>query len=666
MSLVSNRFEIQNLKEDVGVCLSFEDLNTVIVKLFSFSKKGWDSFQIKLFSRDEKESIILDIPDLKEFSAELTFKVNFLIEQEEKYTQKIPFKIIQTNSVKNIQTKKELLQNTVAFCKALNPEYDLEFFSDIDCREFIKQNQGNLPESLKDLLKAYDTIIPGAFKADIFRYVYLYLRGGIYLDNKIIPRVPFRKIIEEDTELLLCADYERTNSYNISNCDSIYTGIIVTMEKNPLFLVLLKECILNILSKQEYFIKDVDERGYTGILSLTGPKLFYSCLYTIPNFEQYIRLKHFIKDNQEDLYSNFIINSLATKELVLTKSFTTEVPLNHYSKYWINKLLFFTNIIEDEKYFYLVYPHFFPDVFDFEIKNRYIIAKREAPWGLDLSVRILEKETSKYSDVFIGRSNSSTKAIYLTNLMFESQEKEPSNVFYLENLSEDDIKVQKMVIAITSVIQTSDFCIGINEPRSLISPEDRYLQTIEQIERTREKAPSATIILLESSPCLEKEKILELSKRVDYLILLFKTSENTLAYQYCHKHWNKSLGEIYSMTKLGELLKNKDFDWFFKLNGRYKFQEDFSLQPFLTPEPTVACVPAEGKFKYQCQTVFYSVPKKYYNLYIEHFLAWLEPSTSVSVEEIYMHFLISLKKFNIVDKLKISGIGATHGKLIYV
>ena len=36
----------------------------------------------------------------------------------------------------------------------------------------------------KRVLYAYDKLIPGAFKADLWRYCIIYINGGIYIDIK--------------------------------------------------------------------------------------------------------------------------------------------------------------------------------------------------------------------------------------------------------------------------------------------------------------------------------------------------------------------------------------------------------------------------------------------------------------------------------------------------
>ena len=61
---------------------------------------------------------------------------------------------------------------------ANNPEHVYKFYEATDRIDFIKNN---FPVSV---LKAYHDIIPGAFKADLFRYCVLYINGGIYIDIK--------------------------------------------------------------------------------------------------------------------------------------------------------------------------------------------------------------------------------------------------------------------------------------------------------------------------------------------------------------------------------------------------------------------------------------------------------------------------------------------------
>jgi mannosyltransferase OCH1-like enzyme len=88
----------------------------------------------------------------------------------------IPLKIFQTWYTKDLPYN---MKQNVDKLKTSNPEFEHYLFDDNDCREFIKNN---FHESV---LKAYDKLIPGAYKADLWRYCVLYIHGGIYMDIKL-------------------------------------------------------------------------------------------------------------------------------------------------------------------------------------------------------------------------------------------------------------------------------------------------------------------------------------------------------------------------------------------------------------------------------------------------------------------------------------------------
>lgn len=57
----------------------------------------------------------------------------------------------------------------------LNPHFEYRFYDGVDRRKFMKEMGG-------DYLKVYDTLLPNAFKADVFRYTVVYRYGGCYMD----------------------------------------------------------------------------------------------------------------------------------------------------------------------------------------------------------------------------------------------------------------------------------------------------------------------------------------------------------------------------------------------------------------------------------------------------------------------------------------------------
>ena len=91
--------------------------------------------------------------------------------------QKIPRIIHQTHTRNEIPDNMQEAMETII---SLNPEYEYRYYSDEDCRDFILKYLGSR------VAKAYDSLIPGAYKADLFRYCVIYIKGGVYLDSGFV------------------------------------------------------------------------------------------------------------------------------------------------------------------------------------------------------------------------------------------------------------------------------------------------------------------------------------------------------------------------------------------------------------------------------------------------------------------------------------------------
>lgn len=158
----------------------------------------------------------------------------------------IPLNIFQTWNSK--QLSKDMKQS-VDTIKNNNPEFKHYLFDDNDCREFIKNTY------LKDVLTAYDKLIPGAYKADLWRYCILYKYGGVYIDIKYKMNNNVKLIDFVDSEHWVWdGDYK-----------GIYNGFLVCLPGN----IILQRAICEIISHTKI--------GYYGKNDLepTGPKLLY-------------------------------------------------------------------------------------------------------------------------------------------------------------------------------------------------------------------------------------------------------------------------------------------------------------------------------------------------------------------------------------------------------
>ena len=119
-------------------------------------------------------------------------------------------------------------------CMMLNIQ-NLEYFNDNMCREFIKK------EFNSNVLKAYDTIIPTAYKADLFRLCVLYIKGGIYGDLTQ-QFLKYFDVNEFKTHLIIVKDRPFA---------SIQISFIATVPKNYFFLYAINNICEQIISKNK-------------------------------------------------------------------------------------------------------------------------------------------------------------------------------------------------------------------------------------------------------------------------------------------------------------------------------------------------------------------------------------------------------------------------------
>lgn len=184
---------------------------------------------------------------------------------KEIYNPIIPLNIFQTWHTKLLPP---LMMKAVAIIKESNPRFHYYLFDDNDCREFIKNNFE------PNVLHAFDSLIPGAYKADLWRYCILYKKGGIYLDIKYIPYHRFKFInLTEKEHFVLDA-----------NKIGIYNALMVCLPGNQILL----NCINDI-------VENVKNRFYgTSFLDPTGPRLLAK--YFTQQQKEALDMKHTLFD----------------------------------------------------------------------------------------------------------------------------------------------------------------------------------------------------------------------------------------------------------------------------------------------------------------------------------------------------------------------------------
>ena len=142
----------------------------------------------------------------------------------------IPLNLFQTWSTKNLEPG---MKKCVDSLISQNPEFKYFLFDDNDCRTFIKKYFN------RNVLNAYDNLMPGAYKADLWRYCVLYIHGGIYLDIKLNCINGFKLIYLTGREHFV---FDRVPPL------SIYNALMISKPKNILFKKAINKIIQNVNS----------------------------------------------------------------------------------------------------------------------------------------------------------------------------------------------------------------------------------------------------------------------------------------------------------------------------------------------------------------------------------------------------------------------------------
>jgi mannosyltransferase OCH1-like enzyme len=237
-----------------SIPLAFSTLTPLIIS--KSSNELYNFKNVIEFDINNNDSIIVYKNDL--LIKNLNKERNELISLFEHHVNKIfnnvthiPKQIIQTWEHKNISNN---FQEIINLWKINNPNYDYNLFDKTDRIEFITEFFD------ETVVNAYNAIIPGAYKADLFRYCYLYIKGGVYID---IDSLSIGKL---DDFLLNNIEFCVPIDLNISTIEGQYNlacGFIASVPKHPILLESINRIVYNINHNISYVSK----------LDFTGPGL---------------------------------------------------------------------------------------------------------------------------------------------------------------------------------------------------------------------------------------------------------------------------------------------------------------------------------------------------------------------------------------------------------
>lgn len=316
-------FGVENIEYDpennfyTNKHLDFKYLNNnvMIVTLTTYNDKTINNFEITYMidAQAQKNNLCPN---------NYSSRQSFFIKTNKKITKSInvcnyDFKIIQTSETSNISSNRF---NTILTILSNLPYLKYKFYDNVSREAYIANNKNKL-------MYIYKKINVGAYQADFFRALYVYLEGGIYFDCK---------------NTLYCD----LNEYLINDCFFIKDGIpsyvcngIFFSKKNNL---MIKNYLVEIIS-------NVINENYTNdSLSITGPGLMGKHITNNILFYYYMK---------NDDWQNNVIKKKDDSKLIIKTSYNGYYDENnylntsHYSVLWKEHRVFVntSNMIDYSK-----------------------------------------------------------------------------------------------------------------------------------------------------------------------------------------------------------------------------------------------------------------------------------------------------------------------------
>lgn len=213
---------------------------------------------------------------------------------------------------------------------------------------------------------------------------------------------------------------------------------------------------------------------------------------------------------------------------------------------------------------------------------------------------------------------------------------------------------------ITSVINTisTDLTYG---PRSFYNINERFEQTLQTIQTIKYYVPNADIYLIEGS---------HITFEMEYI---FENVVNKYINVYNNKYIRtavesklKGYGEAAQIYHVFNKYDFTNYDYIFKISGRYYLNSEFDLKTLLSNNDITFC---KGKSIEIVSTVLYMIPKSkinelinVYTLAIKIYDEYNNRVLRGDIVSLYYERLLPklLKTYNILDKIGVEGLVSSY------
>lgn len=230
----------------------------------------------------------------------------------------IPKHIYQTYS--DWESVKPEWRENIEKIRTLNPNWKYHFYGDADIEQFILDEYGD------PILELYRRINPkiGPARADLFRYLLIYKKGGVYLDIKSTLTQPLDSVLHPYDQFILAHWSKLPNQERELSQFPLGEYIqwaIISTPGHPFLRTVIDRVLGNLLTYNPW----LHGAGKRSALRITGPFAYTIAIESLKN-----QFPHRYVRQMEDLgihYSLYTLNKPNENIMAHEQSFP-----NHYSK----------------------------------------------------------------------------------------------------------------------------------------------------------------------------------------------------------------------------------------------------------------------------------------------------------------------------------------------
>ena len=127
--------------------------------------------------------------------------------------------------------------------------YEYRFYNDTQSATLISQH---FPSEVRE---AYDSLLPGAFKIDLFRYCALLIHGGVYADMDVLLESSLDSVIEPDVGFMVPYDTPGRNEH-VGKGHCVWSTFLASAPGHPFLVKAIETAVNQIRNRQT--ILDID------------------------------------------------------------------------------------------------------------------------------------------------------------------------------------------------------------------------------------------------------------------------------------------------------------------------------------------------------------------------------------------------------------------------